>query len=78
MSITRFPNGIRARIVRADGTPVPAIVAITNNSGGTASNTIAAIGATYTQAEVRNAVSSLHAKIEELRAALVAAQIIAP
>jgi hypothetical protein len=78
MSVTNFPNGVRAPLLRADGTAVPAIVAITNNSGGTASNTIAAIGATYTQAEVRNAVSSLHAKIEELRAALVAAQVIAP
>lgn len=43
-----------------------AIVPLTDSSGGTASDTIAAIGATYTQAEVRNAVASLAAKINEL------------
>ena len=32
---------------------------LTDNSGGTAADTIAAIGATYNQAEVRNAVASL-------------------
>lgn len=47
-----------------------AITRLTDNSGGTASNTIAAIGATYTQAEVRNAVASLAAKINELQAAI--------
>lgn len=41
--------------------------AITDNSGGTASDTIAAIGATYDQDEVRNAIASLVAKVEELR-----------
>lgn len=43
-----------------------AIVPLTDSSGGTASDTIAAIGATYVQAEVRNAVASLAAKINEL------------
>ncbi len=42
-------------------------VALTDNSGGTASDTIAVIGATYDQAEVANAVASLAAKINELR-----------
>lgn len=46
-------------------------VALTDSSGGTASDTIAAIGATYTQAEVRNAVASLAAKVNTLRTALV-------
>jgi hypothetical protein len=40
--------------------------ALTDSSGGTASNTIAAIGGTYAQAEVRNAVASLAAKVNLL------------
>jgi hypothetical protein len=39
---------------------------LTDSSGGTASNTIAAIGGTYAQAEVRNAVASLAAKVNLL------------
>ena len=42
------------------------IVSITDNSGGTGTDTIAAIGATYDQAEVRNAVASLSDKLEEV------------
>ncbi len=42
-----------------------AIVSLTDSSGGTGSDTIAAIGATYDQAEVRNAVASLSDKLEE-------------
>jgi hypothetical protein len=42
------------------------VAALTDNSGGTASETIAVIGATYDQAEVRNAVASLAAKIAAL------------
>lgn len=44
--------------------------ALTDNSGGTASDTIAVIGATYAQAEVANAVASLAAKITSLQEAL--------
>lgn len=43
---------------------------LTDNSGGTASDTIAAIGAAYDQAEVRNAVASLAAKVNAILAAL--------
>lgn len=39
---------------------------LTDSSGGTASDTIAAIGATYDQAEVRNAVASLAAKVNAI------------
>jgi len=39
---------------------------ITDNSGGTASETIAVIGATYDQAEVANAVASLAAQINAI------------
>jgi hypothetical protein len=42
------------------------IAELTDSSGGTASDTIAAIGATYDQAEVRNAVASLAAKVNYL------------
>jgi hypothetical protein len=47
-----------------------AITQLTDNSGGTASDTIAAIGATYSQTEVANAVASLAAKIDEILTAL--------
>lgn len=49
-----------------------AITALTDNSGGTAADTIAVIGATYTQAEVANAVASLATKVNELRSDLEA------
>jgi hypothetical protein len=39
---------------------------LTDSSGGTAADTIAAIGSTYAQSEVRNAVASLAAKINNL------------
>ncbi len=49
-------------------TALPA--ALTDNSSGTASSTIAAIGATYDQDEVRNAVASLAAQLESVRTTL--------
>ena len=64
---TKFPNGITAPLSDANG---DLVVALTDNSGGTASDTIAAIGGTYSQAEVRNAVASLAAKINEIIDAL--------
>ena len=51
------------------------IASLTDSSGGTASGTIAVIGATYDQAEVRNAVASLAAKVEALTVALEVAGI---
>jgi hypothetical protein len=62
-----FTNGAQAALI-AD---------ITDSSGGTASNTIAAIGGTYNQAEVRNAVASLAAKLNGVLAVLKNAGIIA-
>ena len=53
-----------------------AIVSIADSSGGTGSDAIAAIGATYDQAEVRNAVASLSDKLEEVIVALEAAGIV--
>lgn len=52
-------------------------VALTDSSGGTAADTIAAIGGTYSQTEVRNAVASLAAKVNALRSILVKAGIAA-
>lgn len=43
------------------------VAELTDSSGGTASDTIAAIGGTYSQAEVRNAVASLAAKITAIQ-----------
>jgi hypothetical protein len=67
---------------RASGRPMDsavgltsAIISITDNSGGTGTDTIAAIGATYNQAEVRNAVASLNDKLEEVLVLLKAVGI---
>lgn len=77
MTATNFPNGIRGPLLNASAAQPSAITNITDNSGGTASGTIAAIGATYDQDEVRNAIASLAAKVEELNDALQAAQVTA-
>lgn len=53
-----------------------AISSLTDNSGGTASDTIADIGSTYDQAEVANAAASLAAKVEAITVALRDAGII--
>lgn len=66
MARTNFPGGIVAPFTDSSG---DAVVSLTDNSGGTGSDTIAAIGATYSQAEVRNAIASLADKINELIAA---------
>lgn len=52
----------------AGGGALGALVALTDSSGGTAADTIAAIGASYSQTEVRNAVASLAAKINAIAA----------
>jgi len=49
-------------------TAFDAVITLTDSSGGTAGTTIAAIGATYDQAEVRNAVASLARAINRLAA----------
>lgn len=46
--------------------PLASYAPLTDNSGGTASNTIAAISATPTQAEIANALASLTAKVNTL------------
>lgn len=63
----------------AGGTPAQAVASanLTDSSTGTASDTIAAIGATYNQDEVRDAVASLAAKVNDLMAAARNAGIIA-
>ena len=45
--------------------------ALTDNSGGTAADTIAAIGGTYSQSEVANAVASLADEVNKLRTDVV-------
>ena len=59
-----WPIGMRIQF-QFDRAAYPAL---TDNSGGTAAQTIAAIGATYVQAEVRNAVATLAAAINQLSA----------
>jgi len=74
---SNFPNGIRGPLLNSSGAQPSNIGALTDNSGGTAGATIAAIGATYSQTEVRNAVASLAAKINLLEQALEDAQVTA-
>lgn len=66
MARTNFPGGIVAPFTDTSGA---AVVSLTDNSGGTSADTIAAIGGTYSQAEVANAIACLAAKINELIAA---------
>lgn len=75
MPATNFPNGITGPLLGTSGTQPSAITDLTDNSGGTAADTIAAIGGTYNQAQVANAIASLAAKVNELNAALQAAQV---
>lgn len=75
MTATNFPNGVIAPLLNASGAQPTAIVDLTDNSGGTGSDTIAVIGASYSQSEVANAVASLADKINEINAALQAAQV---
>ena len=49
-----------------------ALVALTNSSGGTPSNTIVDVPAGYTEATLANQIASLTAKINEIIAALKA------
>lgn len=51
---------------------VKALVALTDNSGGTPANTIAAQTSSYVEATQENTVASLAAKINEIIAALKA------
>ena len=59
--------GINTRLEKAGET-------LTDNSGGTATVTIAAIGAVYDQAEVRDAIASLVAQVNLLTAAVNAGE----
>lgn len=61
---------VGAQVVDANLADTAALTAqtLTDNSGGSASDTIAAIGATYSQTEVANAIASLADEINKLRA----------
>lgn len=71
--------GTNAPAVLASGSAKATNVgALTDNTGGVVSNTLAAItaGAAYAQADmvaVKNALASLSAKVDAIRAAMVAA-----
>ena len=65
MPKTNFPGGISAPFT-VSGT---AVTSLTDNSGGTGTDTIAVIGGTYSQTEVANAIASLADKINEILAA---------
>lgn len=79
-----WPAGTRLRVQFASAgndrpgfSAGPAIASLTDSSGGTAAATLPAIGATYAQAEVRNSVASLNAKLDAILIALRDAGIIA-
>lgn len=53
-------------------TQIAALVALTDSSGGTPSNTIADVPASYTEATLANQLASLTAKVNAIIAALKA------
>jgi hypothetical protein len=65
--IYRHVSGTAA-VVRFDASraSLAVLTPLTDSSGGSAADTIAVIGGTYSQTEVRNAVASLAAKINAL------------
>lgn len=63
--------------ILVNGTLGTAITSLTDNSGGTASNTIADVPTTYTEATLANQIASLTAKINAILAALRTAGVIA-
>lgn len=63
--------------IQADGTQASAIANLTDNSGGTADDTIADVEATYTEATLANNFADLAAKVNAILAALRGAGIIA-
>lgn len=67
-----WPAGSNVR-VQLDINYLPSI---TDNSGGSGSATIAAIGSTYNQAEVRNAIATLASVVNRISGYLVARGII--
>ena len=76
------PTAAEAKLVDKGNLPQiadqqPAIVSFTDNSGGTGTDTLAAISAFYVQVEVANSVASLADKIEEIQVVLRAHGLIA-
>lgn len=71
-----MPTELAAEVARqiADGTSqnagIQALVVLTDSSGGTPSNTIAAVPGTYSQATLANQIASLATKVNEIIAAL--------
>lgn len=63
MPATVYPNGVQGPRLDTTGNT---ITDLTDNSGGTASDTIPSISASYNQAEIQNALASLAAKINEV------------
>ena len=74
---TNFPNGLRAPLLNASGAQPSAIADLTDNSGGTASDTLAAVTGTYNETVIENNFASLAAKINAVIAAIEDAQVIA-
>ena len=62
--------GYKVNGTKVVGAQETTFAALTDNSGGAAGDTIAAIGASYSQTEVRNAIASLAAKINTIRTKL--------
>jgi hypothetical protein len=59
---TSIPAGTKVSIQL----PLAKYAKVTDNSGGTASNTLAAISGTYSQTEVANSIATLAAKVNTL------------
>jgi len=65
-------GGRRAQVLQ------PAIASLTDNTTGTADDTLADPGASYTAATMRNDLADLAAKINSILAALRSAGIVKP
>lgn len=62
--------------ITANGTQASAIANLTDSSGGTANDTVQAVGGSYSQAEVANNFADLSAKINAILNAIRGAGII--
>lgn len=83
---TVFPNGVKAVVVNDDGDPVSItpqsdITSLTDSSGGTADNTVAAIteaanAGSADTAPTADAIAALTAKVNAILVALRAAGVL--
>jgi len=65
-------------VFKANGTQAAAVASLTDNSGGTANDTVEDVPAAYNEAALANNFADLTAKINAILSALRGAGVIAP